>query len=86
MRGGSVADAALAAAAVQTVVLPQASTLGGDAFILVHDAQAGKTFGLNASGRSPAALDVQTLDAAKIERGPLSCGPSGRRRGMADAA
>lgn len=72
-RGGGVADAALAAAAALTVVLPQASTLGGDAFILFHDAASGQTHGINASGRSPAGLDAGPLQAAQIERGPLSC-------------
>lgn len=75
--GGSVVDAALAAAAVLAVVLPQASTIGGDAFILVHDAASGATTGLNASGRSPAALDVAALTQAKLMRGPLSCGVPG---------
>lgn len=76
-RGGSIADAALAAAAVLTVVLPQAVTIGGDGFFLYHDATAGKTYGLNASGRSPAALDADRLTAADLERGPLSCGTPG---------
>jgi gamma-glutamyltranspeptidase/glutathione hydrolase len=72
-----VVDAALAAAAVLAVVLPQASTIGGDAFILVHDAALGTTAGLNASGRSPAALDTAKLTQANIMRGPLSCGVPG---------
>lgn len=72
-QGGSVADAALAAATVLTVVLPQASTIGGDAFILYHDAHARKTFGINASGKSPEGLDARSLTQVKIERGPLSC-------------
>lgn len=72
-RGGRVADAAIAAAAVLAVVLPQACTMGGDAFILMHDAESRKTFGLNASGRSPARTDPAALDAARIERGVLSC-------------
>jgi gamma-glutamyltranspeptidase/glutathione hydrolase len=56
-RGGSVSDAAIAAAAVLTVVLPSACSLGGDAFILVHDAGTGRTAGINASGPAPAATD-----------------------------
>ncbi len=76
-RGGSIADAALAAATVLTVVLPQAVTIGGDGFILYHDATTGKTYGLNASGRSPAALDTSRMTAADLERGPLSCGTPG---------
>jgi gamma-glutamyltranspeptidase len=76
-RGGSVADAAIAAASVLAVVLPQACTLGGDAFILLHEAQSGRTFGLNASGRSPARTSPAALDAAKLERGVLSCATPG---------
>jgi gamma-glutamyltranspeptidase/glutathione hydrolase len=75
--GGGVVDAALAAAAVLAVVLPQASTIGGDAFVLVHDAASGTTTGLNASGRSPAAFDIARLTQASITRGPLSCGVPG---------
>ncbi len=76
-RGGNVVDAALAAATVLTVALPQASTIGGDAFILYHDAKANKTFGVNASGRSPAKAPATPLTAAQIERGPLSCATPG---------
>ncbi len=76
-RGGSVADAVLAAATVLTVVLPQAVSIGGDGFFLYHDAASGKTYGLNASGRSPAGLDAGRLTAADLERGPLSCGTPG---------
>ncbi len=71
--GGSVADAAVAAAAVLTVVLPQACTLGGDAFILYHDAKSGSTSGINASGRSPAGTDVAEMMRGIPERGPKAC-------------
>ncbi|MCR5562800.1 MAG: gamma-glutamyltransferase [Desulfovibrio sp.] len=50
--GGSVVDAAIAAAAVLTVVYPQMCTLGGDGFWLIHNAATGETVGINASGRS----------------------------------
>jgi gamma-glutamyltranspeptidase/glutathione hydrolase len=51
--GGNAVDAALAAAAVLTVVEPTGNGLGGDAFALVWDG--GKLYGLNGSGRSPRA-------------------------------
>ncbi|HEY0440385.1 MAG TPA: gamma-glutamyltransferase [Xanthobacteraceae bacterium] len=71
--GGSVADAAIAAAAVLTVTLPSAVTIGGDGFILLHDAAARRTFGLNASGRAPALTDVAAFAGGIPERGPRSC-------------
>jgi len=52
--GGNAIDAAIAAAAVLTVVEPTGNGLGSDAFALVWDGQ--RLHGLNASGRSPRAL------------------------------
>src|SRR5687768_11853768 len=51
-RGGSAADAAIAMAAVLTVVEPTSNGIGGDAFALVWDGQ--RLHGLNGSGRAPA--------------------------------
>lgn len=52
-QGGNAVDAAIAAAAVITLVEPVSCGLGSDAFAIVwHD---GKAHGLNASGHSPAA-------------------------------
>jgi len=67
--GGSVADAAIAGAAVLTVTQPQACTLGGDAFVLVHDGMARRTEGLNASGFSPGGLDKRIFANGIPERG-----------------
>lgn len=55
-KGGNAVDAAIAAAAAITVVEPVSCGLGGDAFALVWDGQ--KLHGLNASGVSPAAWNV----------------------------
>jgi len=52
-KGGSAVDAAIAAAAVMTIVEPCSNGLGSDAFCILWD---GKTLqGLNASGCAPAA-------------------------------
>ncbi len=54
LAGGNAVDAAVAMAIALTVVEPTANGIGGDALALVWD---GRLHGLNASGRSPAALD-----------------------------
>ena len=52
--GGNAVDAALAAAITLTVVEPTANGIGSDAFCILWDGS--ELHGLNASGRSPAAL------------------------------
>jgi gamma-glutamyltranspeptidase/glutathione hydrolase len=70
-QGGTFVDAAIAAAAVITVVLPNASTIGGDAFMLVHEA--GKpTIGLNGSGPCPSSYSPADFPAGIPRRGPQS--------------
>jgi gamma-glutamyltranspeptidase/glutathione hydrolase len=60
--GGTAVDAAVAAAVTLTVVQPGSNDIGGDLFALVWD---GTTLhGLNASGRSPAALTLEQMAAA----------------------
>src|SRR5438046_10466040 len=53
-RGGNAMDAALAAAIALTVVEPCSNGIGSDLFAIVWDGRA--LAGLNASGRSPAAV------------------------------
>ena len=52
-QGGNAVDAAIAAAAMMTVVEPVSNGLGSDAFSLIWDGKA--LHGLNASGRAPQA-------------------------------
>jgi gamma-glutamyltranspeptidase/glutathione hydrolase len=48
--GGNAFDAALAVAAVETVVIVPACGLGGDSFVLLHEAKTGTITGVNSSG------------------------------------
>ena len=66
-RGGNAIDAAVATAAVLTVVEPQSTSLGGDAFIMVYLADEKKLVGLNASGRAPYAMTLDALNG-KLEK------------------
>ncbi len=52
-QGGNAVDAAVAAAITLTVVEPTMNGIGSDAFVLLWEG--GRLYGLNASGRSPAA-------------------------------
>ncbi|WCB92238.1 Glutathione hydrolase-like YwrD proenzyme [Baekduia alba] len=61
-RGGNALDAALAAAAVLTVVYPHNCALGGDLFALVHE-PGGRVVAVNASGPAAGATDVDALRA-----------------------
>ena len=61
-RGGNAVDAAVAAAIALTVVQPGSNDIGGDLFAIVWDGT--RLHGLNASGRSPAALTRELVLAA----------------------
>jgi len=56
-RGGSAADAATGAAAVLGVVVPEACGLGGDALLLVREADGTET-AFNGTGAAPAELEL----------------------------
>lgn len=57
--GGTAVDAAIATAAVLTVVEPACTSIGGDAFALVWDGT--QLHGLNGSGRSPSRLSAEQV-------------------------
>jgi gamma-glutamyltranspeptidase / glutathione hydrolase len=60
-RGGSAADAAIAANAVVGVVEPMMNGMGGDLFVMDWDAKTGHLAGLNASGWAPEKLTPALL-------------------------
>jgi len=68
--GGNALDAAIAASATLSVVESYSSGIGGDCFILYHEAKTGKLHALNGSGRSPAAATVDELRARGHESMP----------------
>ncbi len=84
-QGGNAVDAAVAAALVQCVVEPQMVGIGGDCFALVSEPD-GTIYGLNASGRAPAAADADRLRAAGVteisDRSPHSVTVPGAVRGF----
>src|SRR5579863_8376855 len=60
-KGGSAADAAIAANAVLGVVEPMMTGMGGDLFVIYWDAKTGKLTGLNSSGPAPKDLSPEHL-------------------------
>lgn len=69
--GGSAADAAVAAAAVLTVVDPRSTGLGGDLFALYWEPGATEPVGLEAVGAAPAGLTPEAIRAAGHGRMPV---------------
>mgnify|MGYP002780208550 CR=1 FL=1 len=71
-RGGTAADAAIAANAVMGVLEPTGNGIGGDLFALVYDAARDEVQALNASGWAPTGLAAflkQRGDTAMPQRG-----------------
>src|SRR5438132_9984813 len=75
-QGGNAVDAAIAADAVLGVAEPMSCGVGGALLAIVWDAKTSKLYGLNASGRSPYALNREVFAKRGLKQipgdGPLS--------------
>jgi gamma-glutamyltranspeptidase/glutathione hydrolase len=69
--GGSAVDAAIAAAAVLSVIYPHMTSLGGDAFWLIYDSGTGAVRSLEAAGRAAAAATVDWFAARGLREIPV---------------
>ncbi|MEP3478651.1 MAG: gamma-glutamyltransferase [Fuerstiella sp.] len=69
-KGGSAVDAAIAANATLGLMEPTGNGIGGDLFAIVWDSNTKSLSGLNASGRSPAALTMKELKDRKLKAIP----------------
>ena len=66
-RGGNAADSAVATAAALNVTEPTSTGIGGDVFALYYQASTREITALNASGRSPAELTLETLSKEGLQ-------------------
>ncbi len=73
--GGNALDAAVTAAAVQAVVEPHMTSVGGDLFALIAFPD-GRIEGVNASGRAAAGSDAEALRAQGYTSVPIEHGAS----------
>jgi len=74
--GGNAMDAAIAASATLCVTEPLSTGIGGDCFLLYHEAATGELHALNGSGRAPGRATPDAVRAHGVtnvpERGILS--------------
>src|SRR5215207_6424276 len=82
--GGNAVDAAVSAALVAAVVMPEMCGLGGDLFAVVHSPKGNQTVALHGSGIAPRAATIEQMQAngdangTKMPyRGPLAVGVPG---------
>ena len=70
-QGGNAIDAAIAANAAIGLMEPTGNGIGGDLFAIVYLAEEDALYGLNASGWSPAGLDLEFLRSLGHEEMPF---------------
>ncbi|MBW1800399.1 MAG: gamma-glutamyltransferase [Deltaproteobacteria bacterium] len=89
LKGGNAVDAAVAMVSTLSVVEPFSVGIGGDAFALMYLAEDNKMVGMNASGRSPHAVDPEWYHQKGMKeiprRGILSVSVPGALHGWAEA-
>ena len=71
-RGGNAVDAAIAANAAMGLMEPGSNGIGGDLFVIYHEAATGMTYGLNSSGWAPTGLTVDLLKSKGEKEMPRS--------------
>jgi gamma-glutamyltranspeptidase/glutathione hydrolase len=71
-RGGHAVDALIAASAALAVVIPHATSIGGDCFLLFHDSKSDDLLGLNASGVAPSGATPERFAGGIPAHGPLA--------------
>ncbi len=69
-RGGNAIDAAIAANATIGLMEPTGNGIGGDLFAIIYMAKTGELLGLNSSGWSPKAMNIELLATKGIEEMP----------------
>jgi gamma-glutamyltranspeptidase/glutathione hydrolase len=74
-QGGNAVDAAVASAAVLSVVEPMMVGVGGDLFAMVYVAGEHKLYALNASGMAPSGATTARFDELGYHRDPMNWGP-----------
>jgi gamma-glutamyltranspeptidase/glutathione hydrolase len=88
-RGGNAVDAAITMAAVLAVVRPHMNGVGGDAFMLMHDARRRTNYALNGSGRAGTKATPAFFASRNLESVPstdiLSVSVPGAVQAWADA-
>ncbi len=89
VRGGNAIDAAIAMAGVLAVVRPHMNGVGGDAFMIYHEAASGRVYAMNGSGRAGALATPAFFTERELDQvpgtGPLSVSVPGAVAAWVDA-